>query len=572
MSLQFLHPRPEFFLIGLFFIYSVSAQDAPEITPEEDPEIPVKTEPEVMEEAVETERMADAELPEADVLVPDIEAEGMADAELPEADLLVPDIETEEPEIAGDEAVIIEEDLPVLEPLSPEDMAALESAEAELLLSETEGPDGLAYLPPSGLQSDVLSEEFETAGVEIPNEVESEREFIRSPWSNPNPSSFATPPGNQSYLLGGGPSGFNNFPRSGENRRAPGGLNISGDFTASYESNVTQATGRSGDPVIDDFIMSLGGSISYLSKAREWTFGGRYAGDFEVFLDNSDFNGFNQSGAFFANYSGSKLDAGLIAEVVRERGGNRFFGVSQFVEQTRASLGLTASYEVSAKTVITANSNYSYLTASGGDFEDTRSFSAGIAAIWKYSAVTQFGPGIRFTTDSNGGNDRSSIGPTLNVNYQLSSKLSLNTRLGVDFIDFSTTGSADPSTSILLGVNWNASRLWGMDLAVYRDTEADPSLSGGFNEITAIRLGYYRKIRRATLTLGVGYEMAESVGGVAEAARPDRDYLTLDASLGMMIFRESAEAKIFARYSDQNGSGSESFDSTLIGFSLNKTF
>ncbi len=478
------------------------------------------------------------------------------------------DTEPENPAVPGGPVQLPPDPLPV-NPMSGDG-----ESEAALLPAGIDNPETVPHWIPPSPEDDLLEIQMQPTPLdETESETTDIAEFpqVPDPWAVGLTDYSGYGQGKYGYLLGGAPTGFRGSTVAPGTRSTLSGLSVIAELGASYNSNITQATGDVGSPVIEDFLMSVGGTVSYLSKGREWTFGGSYTGMLDVYFDNSDFNGYNQSANLLASYNGAKLDATVTAEIARERGGNRFYGPSEFVEQTRASIGVSSAYELGPKTILTGDAVYSHTTASGGDFEDTDAFSSGIAALWKYSPITQFGPGLRLTYDSNSQNDRTSIGPTLNVNYKLSTKISMTSRVGLDFTDYSNAGSEDPSTSALLGLNWNASKLWGMDLSVYRDTEADPSISGAFNEITAIRVGYNRKIRRASLTLGAGYEMAETVGN-SGPSRSDRDYFTLDASLEMMVFRNTTNASVFVRFSDQNGGGGESFDSTIAGVGLSRTF
>ncbi len=385
--------------------------------------------------------------------------------------------------------------------------------------------------------------------------------------------------GNAAYTFDGRPTGFNNAPVIVPSGKSAGkrfkGFDFSTNLTGTYNSNVTQASDRPGDPVTGDFILGLGGTVSYLSSARVWTFGGNYSGSYDQYFDNGDFSGFNQSGGLVANYDGGKLSATFNTGLTFGRGGNRNYVSSSFVEQLDINSNLSVRYAYSAKTSVTADAGYSFTTASGGNFNDTSSSNLGFSALWKYSPLTEFGPGIRYTGNYGGGNnDRTTIGPTLTLNYKLSSKVSLNSKIGLDFADYSNGGSADATSSALIGLNYNASSLWGMNLSLYRDARADASVPGAFTEVTSLRLGYNRKIRRATFGLGLGYEVSttENSSSVIGGGRPDRDYFTFDTSLGMAVFRNTTQASVFYRYSDQSAGAIESFDSSQVGFSLSRGF
>jgi len=372
------------------------------------------------------------------------------------------------------------------------------------------------------------------------------------------------------------PSGFNTPPAAYHTGRGGDsilrGFGLAVNLSGTYDSNVTQSSGAGWNTKTDDFITSLGGSLSYMSQADVWTFGGSYTGAYNFYESNSDFNGYTQGGSLIANYNGAKLSATLATGLSTGRGGNRYLGTSDFVEQDQINVSLVARYVYSPKTILTADAGHGFTSTSGGNFSDTNASYLGFAALWRYSPLTEFGPGIRFTQASGGGsNTRTSFGPTLNLNYRYSSKLSLTSQLGLDFADYSQIGSSEASVSASLGLNYQASPLWGMNLSLFRNSQADPSVSGSFREVTAVRLGYTRKIRRATLGLGLSYENSTASNGGVVGTRPDRDYFSVDGSLGMRIFANTTDASIFMRYSDQSASN-ESFEALQVGFMLSRGF
>ncbi len=185
------------------------------------------------------------------------------------------------------------------------------------------------------------------------------------------PSGFITPPG-FSPTRRGGDSMFRGFGLA---------LNASG----TYDSNITQADGSAGKDATDDFITSFGATLSYMAENSYWTFGGNYSGAYNFYLNNSDFSGYTQRGRLLANYDGAKLVASLTTGISTGRGGNRFLGTGNFVEQTQFDLGLSVGYALSEKTILTADAGTGYIATSGGDFSNTNSGFLGFGALWKYS-------------------------------------------------------------------------------------------------------------------------------------------------------------------------------------------
>ena len=381
------------------------------------------------------------------------------------------------------------------------------------------------------------------------------------------PSGFATIPGSTGGLTGTAIAG-------GTDSDLLRGFSAVASLSGTYDSNITRSPGLPLAPVLDDFILSLGGQLQYLSKASEWTFGGRYRGSYSEYFNQAEFSGYSQGGGVVANYEAGRLSVSLNTEIALDRGSNQNYS-SAFVERTNYNSGATASYRLSPKTSLQGNIGHSFTTASGGNFNDTESFVAGASALWRYSPLTELGPGLRYTYLSGSSQTgRTSIGPTMSLNYKLSSKVAMNSRVGMDFARYEDGGSADPTFSASLGLNYEASKLWGLDFSLYRDTQADPVQAGGFTEVTAVRFGYHRKVRRARLNLGLDYNMNRSQlpSNVSGGGGNDRDFFSMDGSVGMPILSNTSFANIYLRYGDQSGGATETWDSVQVGFSISRGF
>lgn len=346
------------------------------------------------------------------------------------------------------------------------------------------------------------------------------------------------------------------------------GLAFSASLSGVYDSNVRQGTGGGGDE--EDFILSLGGSVAYQTQGPEWIIGATYRGSYDLYFMDEDLSGYNQGASFIAGYDGAKLKVMYNAGFDIDRGANRYY--SSFAERINIRNGITASYRISPKTTINGNVGYSHTEANEGAFSDIEAFDFGLNALWQATPLLQIGPGVRYTIRTGDiQSQRETFGPTISANYTLSSKLALTSRIGLDFVD-DAGGSSGPDVSALIGLNYRASALWGMNLSLYRDTQADPGVVGGFNEITTIALGYNRKIRRATLNLGATYEYntIDQPGGTVSGSR---DYIGLTSSLSMPIFANTTNASIFTTWRKQTaGAGQGSWDGFQFGFSLNRSF
>lgn len=376
-------------------------------------------------------------------------------------------------------------------------------------------------------------------------------------------------------ITGGGLSGFSNtpgnFPMGGgrlDNLRK--GLTLLATLNGVYDTNPLQGSGTPADSGQGDFLTTLGGTVAYRSSGSAWTYGVNYTGSYIQYFKLTDLSGYNQNAGASLNYEGGPLTVGLTLGITSGSGANRVSGT--VVDQIDYNYGLLARYRISGKTSLTSNLSQGISEVSGGS--STSSLDLGASALWSYSPLTEFGPGIRYTQRTGDSQqERTSIGPTLTVNYQLAKKVSLDSTIGMDFVSFESGETPDPSLYTSIGLNYRASSLWGMSLTLLRDTQASLINPDEFEEITALRLGYDRRIRRASWTIGLGWEVrsSESPDPLA-VVRPDTNFLTIDTGLSMPIFRSTTNASIFMRYQDQSGGSNKAWNSLQLGFGLNRTF
>lgn len=346
------------------------------------------------------------------------------------------------------------------------------------------------------------------------------------------------------------------------------GLDIGISASFGYDSNVRQSPGLPVAPIEDDIFYTISPQLRYRTVGTDWFIGANASLDYTSYLDDSDLGGLGYTLGVQFGYEGNPLKVtGQIGSSYRT-GVNRYYN-SQSVDTLNFNASLAASYRWSAKTNFDARLGFSSSEPDGAAFGGTQNTNFDMAAMWRATPLFRVGPGIGWTLqtgDRQG--DRETIGPIVRTNYQLSDKIAVDGTFGLDFVD--GPGGSDTAFSMRLGANYRASALWGMNLSLYRGTQADVSRAGQFRETSSVRLGYYRKIRRVNLALGVSYETNDYSNNLVVAGGPG-DYLSFDASLGMLTIRERVQASLFYQYNDQSG-GNRDWDGYRVGVSLNSSF
>lgn len=210
------------------------------------------------------------------------------------------------------------------------------------------------------------------------------------------------------------------------------GLGLALSMIGTYDRDASRGYTSAENDGSGDFSLMLGGGISYRSRASPWTYGASYTGEYRSYFNQSDLNGYSQNAGVSIHYSGGPLTAALAVGSDFGSGANRDF--ETVTDSLSANYSLNARYLVSRKTSLQSKFCKSYTLASGQGNLDTGSFNTGLSALWKYSPLTELGPGIRYTHHSqDSGSARTTIGPAFLVNYQLARKVTLNSRLSMDF-------------------------------------------------------------------------------------------------------------------------------------------
>jgi hypothetical protein len=345
-----------------------------------------------------------------------------------------------------------------------------------------------------------------------------------------------------------------------------------------YDSNVTLGAP---DGIIEeesDFLIqpSLKSSFQLGSGSGDWRFGLKGEVTRMNFNELDRFNVTNYSFGLNGGYESGRAKLLFNAGYASMGGVNRFVG--DLLEQTSVSSRLKGEYTISPKTSLELSLSQNSVTSETSGFADTSSTTFLVAGLWQATPLIRLGPGFRYghRTAEVGGpiqdQELKVAGPSLRLDYKLSTKVNLTSNVGLGFAD--TPSGDDELLNWQVGLNYRASSLWGLNLRMIRDTQATLFAGGGFDQVSSYRFGYTRKIRSARLNLGVSYEDREPQG-VTEVVAGFRDsgYLNYTASLGFPVFGEEADLSLDLAWRDFDTAESvQSWNGFQSGLSLKWLF
>ncbi len=349
------------------------------------------------------------------------------------------------------------------------------------------------------------------------------------------------------------PSGFT----QDDSAFAPGptqqDFTMNGSVTLAYNSNVRQGIAGEGNSSSGDLTLSPRVGFNYLRRRDQWQLGVNAGGSYRFNFDNDDLDGFNGSIGFFGGYQSTKVVASFSTNFSSSSGVNQISG--GFLEQISYSNSLVASYRFSGRTSLMASWNRSANYTQTSGFDDTSSSTFNLSAVWQATPLINIGPGIRYSRREGESGDVTSIGPSLSVNYDLSDRVKLRSSIGANYGEL-------PSGEDTEFVNWSLSMnyrppsaLWNLNLSMIQDYQSTFVEGGGFDEVTSYQLGWGRKIRRANVGLSLAYRVTDPQETPLSVDNGrDSDFFSINATLGMRVFRDEVTFNTGISWQDQSAS------------------
>jgi hypothetical protein len=352
------------------------------------------------------------------------------------------------------------------------------------------------------------------------------------------------------------------------------GLELSARAAFYLDDNINQADGfKSG--IEKDQIATIGASVAWKTGIRDFTVSVGADLSYDGYADHDEYSGFDYGLRMSTAYQGGPLEITGAFSTSSTQGVERFTGslatreVTGFMTKLGYDISQKTSFEMSLSLADTR------LDSSGATALQNSTRSVAMAGfVWQASPLSMLSLDLRATeieTESSG--SRSTLGPTVSLNYQLTEKVDLDARIGVDFADASNAGTAETFVYGGIGLAYQLDPLWSFKLNFNHDVEAVQSRAGGFRDFTRLRFAVIRKIRDFQLDLGCFREDSTASGSGPAASATSQIYSGFDASLSYPLFGAGGSAAVFIRsHHTEADTPSRSWEGCQTGFSINKSF
>ena len=290
-----------------------------------------------------------------------------------------------------------------------------------------------------------------------------------------------------------------------------------------------------------------------------------------LFLEQSSLNTINQNASLGLRWTLPKLTLTLRGAV--SAGTGTSVDIGNRVTLDGFTFGLGASYELTAKTFLTADLTENLSSYAGGIGSSVTWLNGYFNYQFRPKLTIGLGGGIGYTSVQDAG-DQISEQISLRANYAATAKLSINGNLGVQRIEYSGGMHSSPIPVFGLGATWNAREGTQISLNASRSVTNSAGLAGQNFVTTGANLNVSQRFTdRCNLTLDAGIQNLEyqAVQQNVSASRVD-NYFYLRPGFSVR-FTSHCSVSIYYEYSQDDSTDSAyGFQRDRLGLQLNLVF
>ena len=356
------------------------------------------------------------------------------------------------------------------------------------------------------------------------------------------------------------PLGLGNFVPGGTDYDLGLEDNIKGDFdyglgvTTTYNSNFFLSETAEESEVFASILPWLsyssdpeGGAIATLTA--------NYNPAMRVYLENSDLNGFDQTGDAVLRLRGSKTDISFFGRYSELSGTDRLTG--DFVEGSIMTGGIRAYRQIAARTSLNAGWSAAMSDYGSSVNEGAEVFTTYFGGMWESSPRLSFGSSIRYTmSNSDIAGTRDAWALLMEARYRVGQRIWLSASVGPEYATNSGTGVDDSSLSLAcsLSARYVINERWSWTSSINTATVPSPSETNYQVNEVAISTALYRQLLRGAISAGLEFRFSDyqAVGAVA-TPRDDEQYINTYLTYSRPLFSERVFFDSTLRYGINDG-------------------
>ena len=341
-------------------------------------------------------------------------------------------------------------------------------------------------------------------------------------------------------------------------------------FGLIFDDNFTVSNGN---PKADTLLtISSGLTLTLGSTESRLMMRANYSASGVFFLNHSSENAFDQSLSFDVAYRMQRLTLGLHIRPSLISGSSVDAG--DRVGRKIFYAGLTANYNVSDKTSINVNTDFTYAGYNGLLSSRETRVQAFVNYLVTPKVTLGLGGGYG-VIDVDGGQTQTSEQALVQMSYAATAKLSLSATAGWEFRNGGDGVPTSNTPVFSVGAAWTPREKTTISVDARRRTYGSSALVGQNYEATGFSATISQQLRpRISANLTVGYEFTEyqqALFGV-DASRKD-NYFYTRVGLGFPVNRWCS-GNVFYEFSNNSstGNGARGFDRNRVGMFVSCKF
>jgi hypothetical protein len=283
--------------------------------------------------------------------------------------------------------------------------------------------------------------------------------------------------------------------------------------------------------------------VSGKPEAAVWTFEGAYAPVWSTYGGSGIGNSFDQAVASVLRYNGTRLKAAAFASYREVTGNDRYIRDFFTTAVTRGEVLM--NYELTGRTALESRILWEKTDREDtGEsvYDDDRTTSLQISALWDATPITKLGPSIRVGyTESSLNPDRTFVDALFRMEYDSAALLKFSAQAGAQWVSLDSDRGSYWRPSVSLTGQYDMNPLWQLVFSAYARNNAAPSVLNADLQATGFNGSVrWKPTGSLQVSLGAGYEKARYE---FFDDSPDRDD---DYTYAELLFRAGREDSPFA--------------------------